>query len=263
MSIDITQIKTMPNYSLTVPSMRVSKFSMKLNNLVSSMYLNMYRDGIGLAAPQIGVNLSCIILNTNLTKDNKETQEQFRPSHLYVRINNENKECYALFNAKILTYCDTKILDKGEGCLSVPCYENINFLGHVTRYKKITITYQDIIGNQHQVNLDGLPAIVIQHELDHLNGILFVHRMKHQDNKKLDTLLAKYSAIYSRHRQIKAENFKAAIEQFMEYGMQNILNQNTYTNIEDIHKFGEERNMDKNIISEICNNIQYFESDDV
>ncbi|MGE6753281.1 peptide deformylase [Rossellomorea sp. NPDC071047] len=108
------------------------------------------RPGIGLAAPQI--NISKRMLAVNVT-DNQ--------GKLY---------SYALFNPKIISHSIEKAyLTSGEGCLSV----DRNVPGFVPRYARVTVKGWDIDGNEVKLRLKGLPSIVFQHEIDHLNGIMF------------------------------------------------------------------------------------------
>jgi peptide deformylase len=107
------------------------------------------RPGIGLAAPQI--NVSKRMIAVHLTD-----QDQ-----LY---------SYALFNPKIISHSVEKAyLTAGEGCLSV----DRDVLGFVPRYARITITGTTLEGKEVKLRLKGLPAICFQHEIDHLNGIMF------------------------------------------------------------------------------------------
>ncbi|MGD6803506.1 peptide deformylase [Rossellomorea aquimaris] len=108
------------------------------------------RTGIGLAAPQIDVLKRMLAVHVTDLKGN-----------LY---------SYALFNPKIVSHSVEKAyLTSGEGCLSV----DRHVPGYVPRYARITVKGIDIEGNPVKVRLKGMPAIVFQHELDHLNGIMF------------------------------------------------------------------------------------------
>lgn len=108
------------------------------------------RPGIGLAAPQLGISKRMIAIH--VTDDNEE---------LY---------SYALFNPKIVSHSTQKsYLAGGEGCLSV----DREVPGLVPRYAKITVKAVDLDGKEIKIRLKGLPAIVFQHEIDHLNGIMF------------------------------------------------------------------------------------------
>lgn len=104
-------------------------------------------DGLGIAAPQIAKSIRLII----------------------VRYKDDN---LALLNPKITSKSILKEIDE-EGCLSVP-----NVYGQVKRCKKITVKYQDPQGKLRKISGQGLFARVIQHEVDHLDGILFIDKAK-------------------------------------------------------------------------------------
>lgn len=116
------------------------------------------RPGIGLAAPQINVAKRMIAIHTRDEKDK-----------LY---------SYALFNPKIVSHSvELSYLASGEGCLSV----DEAFPGFVPRYARITVKATDITGEEIKLRLKGMVAIVFQHEIDHLNGIMFYdHINKHE-----------------------------------------------------------------------------------
>lgn len=114
------------------------------------------RPGIGLAAPQI--NVSKRMIAVHLTD-----QDQ-----LY---------SYALFNPKIISHSVEKAyLTAGEGCLSV----DRAVPGFVPRYARITVTGTTLEGENVKLRLKGLPAICFQHEIDHLNGIMFYDHINEQ-----------------------------------------------------------------------------------
>lgn len=108
------------------------------------------RPGIGLAAPQI--NVSKRMLAVHVTDEKGELHS------------------YALFNPKILSHSVEKTyLTSGEGCLSVD--ESIP--GYVPRYARITVKGYNLDGEEVKLRLKGIVAVVMQHEIDHLNGIMF------------------------------------------------------------------------------------------
>lgn len=116
------------------------------------------RAGIGLAAPQVNVSKRMIAVHLK-EKDDK----------LY---------SYALFNPKLLSHSVEKAyLTTGEGCLSV----NRPVSGYVPRYARITVGGTDLEGNSVLLRLKGIPAICFQHEIDHLNGIMFYDRINKED----------------------------------------------------------------------------------
>ncbi|MCA1029893.1 peptide deformylase [Bacillus timonensis] len=116
------------------------------------------RPGIGLAAPQINVAKRMIAIH--VTDENGE---------LY---------SYALFNPKIISHSIEKsYLTTGEGCLSV----DRDVPGIVPRYARIKIKAVNIDGEDITIRLKGLPAIVFQHEIDHLNGVMFYDHINSED----------------------------------------------------------------------------------
>lgn len=111
------------------------------------------RPGIGLAAPQIGLSKRMIAV---LLTDGDQLYE------------------YALFNPKIISHSvELTYLEGGEGCLSV----DKDIPGNVPRYARIQVKGTDLDGNEVKIRLKGLPAICFQHEIDHLDGILFYDRI--------------------------------------------------------------------------------------
>ncbi len=116
------------------------------------------RPGVGLAAPQIGISKRMIAVHFT---------------------DYEEKEySYGLFNPKIISHSVEKsYLSTGEGCLSV----DRDVPGYVPRYKKITVKATDLDGNEVSLRLKGLASIVFQHEIDHLNGIMFYDHINKQD----------------------------------------------------------------------------------
>lgn len=120
------------------------------------------RPGIGLAAPQINVLKRMIAV--------------------HVRDENGNLFSYALFNPRIVSHSvERSYLTSGEGCLSV----DEPFPGYVPRYARITVKGFDVEGTEVKIRLKGLPAIVFQHEIDHLNGIMFYDHIDKTDKYKI------------------------------------------------------------------------------
>ncbi|MDQ0253885.1 peptide deformylase [Evansella vedderi] len=120
------------------------------------------RPGVGIAAPQINVSKRMIA----------------------VRVEDHNEELIevGLFNPKIVSHSvETTYLENGEGCLSV----DREVPGIVRRYARLKVEGTTLEGKKVKLKLKGLPAIVFQHEIDHLNGIMFYDRIAENDpNKK-------------------------------------------------------------------------------
>jgi len=117
--------------------------------------------GIGLSANQLGLNLRLFVAQIQATK--------LRSANSIV---SEDQKFYAIFNPEIIKASKEKSLLE-EGCLSVPGY-----YGEVERPEKITLVGQDRYGKKVKIKAWGLLAKVFQHEVDHLNGILFIDKAK-------------------------------------------------------------------------------------
>ena len=150
------KIKRIGDRCLRLTSEEVVFDKNEIHKLFTDMCEAMYEeDGIGLAAPQIGINKRVIIVD-------ETTEAHGRYTHLMV-------------NPKI-TWRSEEEVTFDEGCLSVPDKN-----GEVSRPKEIRITFQNKDGKYKKWKLDGLAARVVQHEVDHLDGILFVDYLKEND----------------------------------------------------------------------------------
>ena len=127
----------------------VQNIDAKVKKIIQDMYDTLHeKSGLGLAANQVGILRRLVVLT------NPNTNEDM------VLINPEWKEV------------DTEKETGEEGCLSVPgIYSKVN------RFRKIQVTAQDVQGKQLDFLADGLLARIVQHEVDHLNGILFIDRL--------------------------------------------------------------------------------------
>lgn len=120
------------------------------------------QEGIGLAAPQVAESRSLFVIDLSL-------------------IENEGVPM-AVINPEIISATGKSVLE--EGCLCVP-----DIREEITRAETIRVKYQDIHGNSHEETIAGLKARVFQHEIDHLNGILFVDRLGSMKRKLLQKKL--------------------------------------------------------------------------
>ncbi len=140
-----------PNPILRQKSAKIKKISHKIKRLALDMEKTMLeKDGIGLAAPQVGKNLRIIAINT---KDGP----------------------LLMFNPKITRKSWLKEWGE-EGCLSLP-----KIYGKVKRKRNVRAVYLDENGQKKKIKAEGLLARVIQHEIDHLNGVLFIDYMAKKD----------------------------------------------------------------------------------
>lgn len=160
------KVLTYPHPTLRIKSEPVTKFDKILEKLLDDMVETMYaQEGIGLAAIQVGKPICAIVIDVS-QKDKAEPG-------LTKLINPEIIE-----TAEKTTY--------NEGCLSVPEINEI-----VSRHKNIKIKAQDEKGNERIIDAGGLFSICIQHELDHLNGVLFIDRLSRLKRELLKNKLKK------------------------------------------------------------------------
>lgn len=153
--------------------------------LVDDMFETMYAtDGIGLAAPQVGVSKRILVLDIEQPRDEEDwTKRRAKPL------------CF--INPEI-TWTSDDLRVYSEGCLSVP-----GQYADVTRPEKIKIKYLDYDGKAQEMDADGLLATCLQHEMDHLNGILFVD---HLSTLKKDMILRKMKKFTRENAEEMAES---------------------------------------------------------
>jgi peptide deformylase len=146
----------------------IKNFDVHLKQFAEKMLETMYaNNGIGLAAPQVGKSLMICVIDVRSNQD--ET------SHRYIydgrKVPVEFMMPLIMINPELKLIADVQICFE-EGCLSFP-----NIRGEVIRPEKIDTHFQDVNGSAHQLECGGLLSRVIQHEVDHLNGVLFIDRM--------------------------------------------------------------------------------------
>lgn len=128
-----------------------------LKQLIEDMFETMHHsDGIGLAAPQIGLSIRLIVIDASPLEEDDPKLKNFKK---------------VFINARITERFGEKKLYK-EGCLSIP-----NLREEVEREEKIRIEYLDENFESHDEIFDGIPARIIQHEYDHLEGVMFTDRV--------------------------------------------------------------------------------------
>ena len=137
-----------------------------LKELISEMAEAMFKepDGIGIAAPQIGESLRVFLVSAEVKRiDSGEPHDASKK---------KSKDFLVFINPQIKKFSAKKSKDV-EGCLSVR-----GFYGEVTRPEKLNVEYFDETGKKHSRGASGLFARVVQHEIDHLNGVLFIDKAK-------------------------------------------------------------------------------------
>ena len=160
----ILEILTYPNKKLFVKSLEVKVFDEGLHKFLDDMYETMIaKNGIGLAAIQTGEAKRVLIVNL-VDEESKEQRKE---------------DLLEIMNPKILRK-EGEIIYQ-EGCLSVPGYYE-----DVKRAEFITLEYQDRFGQRQELEADGLLSVAIQHEMDHLDGHLFIERIGYNKRKKFD-----------------------------------------------------------------------------
>ncbi|MBW2654675.1 MAG: peptide deformylase [Deltaproteobacteria bacterium] len=153
----ILKILTYPEKSLLQPSDKIDTIDDDIKKLSEDMGETMFNaPGVGLAAPQIGVNKRILLYDSNAANPNND---------------GSTKEFTALINPKIIAASGSIISEK-EACLSV-----LDYSADVKRYEKVTVKALNIEGKKLEFDAEGILAIIMQHEIDHLNGILFIDRI--------------------------------------------------------------------------------------
>ncbi len=161
----LLDIVTLPNKILRNRTQPIMNFDAPLQLLVDDMIETM-RDapGVGLAAPQIGRSIKLTVIETLPEVDEEGNEIE------------DSRELFVITNPEIVwTSRDT--VDGIEGCLSIPGY-----LGEIERYDSIRVRAQDRHGKKIKLRLSGWTARIFQHEIDHLNGVLYIDRLTDQEN---------------------------------------------------------------------------------
>ena len=165
----IHDIVIYPDPRLKLVSEAVTAFDAELHTLLDDMYETMVaKNGVGLAAIQIGVPRRVLIINVPIENDEGEPAEQPRENTLEI-IN------------PVITYRSEDTVKFQEGCLSVP-----GFYEDIERHAMVTIAYRDRHGERFVIEDDEFLAIALQHEIDHLDGKLFIEKLSFTKRKKFE-----------------------------------------------------------------------------
>ncbi|MEX0590082.1 MAG: peptide deformylase [Xanthobacteraceae bacterium] len=161
----IRSIVVLPDKRLRLVSEPVARIDAEVKKLVADMFDTMYEaPGVGLAAIQLGVPKRVVTIDATRGE--------------------EEKQPIALINPEIFWISEEKIGHE-EGCLSIPEY-----LDEVERAERVRFRFLDLEGKRHEVEADGLLARVVQHEIDHINGVLFID---HLSKLKRDRVTKKFT----------------------------------------------------------------------
>ena len=176
----IRRIYETPDAVLRQTSKPVETFDDELKTLAADMLETMYEaPGIGLAAVQVGVPIRLLVID--LQEPEEEGDDPVKDPRVFI-------------NPEILWHSDHDV-PYTEGCLSVP-----EQYAEVMRPDKIRARWKDVDGKSYEEEIDGLLAVCLQHEMDHLNGVLFID---HLSRLKRDMVLKKL-AKWRKEQQQKA-----------------------------------------------------------
>jgi len=151
-NMTMLEILTYPNQFLQQPTKPVENIDGMVQRLIDDMTATMYAvPGVGLAAIQVGCDKSILVYDISPPEEGRSLQ--------------------VLINPRIVS-SSGEVLSENEGCLSVPEYR-----ADVKRATQIVVEGLDREGNVITIEAEGFPAIVLQHEIDHLNGTLFIDRL--------------------------------------------------------------------------------------
>ncbi len=152
-----------PDKRLKEVSQAVETFDADLHTLLDNMYDTMLEsNGIGLAAIQVGIAKRVLLLCI----PDEEGEQHF-------------EDLLEIINP--VTSNEDGIIVYQEGCLSVP-----SFYEDVERHERLTLSYQDRHGNHKELEAEGLLSVAIQHEIDHLDGKLFIEKLSYTRRKKFE-----------------------------------------------------------------------------
>ncbi|MDR1777406.1 MAG: peptide deformylase [Desulfovibrio sp.] len=157
-----------PDPRLTRTCEAVAAVNDEIRTLVADMFETMYAlRGVGLAAPQVGRPLRLLVMDTAMQDEAPSPRVVINPQ---------------------LELFGREIVSEREGCLSIP----LEFRADVVRREEARLAATDLAGNSFELELSGFPAIVAQHEFDHLNGVLFIDHISRLRRTLYDKRLKKW-----------------------------------------------------------------------
>lgn len=148
-------IRTVPDLILRQKAKRVKTVDKNLRQLIVDMKETMAAaNGVGLAAPQVGISLRIVVVS--------------------IPHKGEKNEEYVIINPEIVRRKGERVVK--EGCLSIPGY-----IGEILRSERVRLRGTDPEGKEIRIHAEGMLAEVLEHETDHLNGVLYVDHLESQD----------------------------------------------------------------------------------
>lgn len=170
------EVVQFPHPALRYKSKPITQIDAKLRTVVAEMFELMYEHrGIGLAANQVGIPWRFFIINPSGDSKNKDEEFVFINPEITERTGSEEAE---------------------EGCLSLP-----QVYGQVRRPEKITVQAFGLDGKGFMMELEDLPARVVQHETDHLDGVMFFDRMTETSARELQPQLDDFETLFRKQQE--------------------------------------------------------------
>lgn len=176
----VREVLKFPDPRLREVSQPVEKVTAELRTLVEDMFETMYAEaGIGLAAPQVGELIRLLVIDIRPRENGRYKLENL------TELEQKVKFPIAIFNPQIVKQEGATTYD--EGCLSVP-----TFFETVKRALYVEVTGLDKNGDPLTIKTDGLLAICLQHEMDHLDGKLFIDHLSLVKSNKIKNQIKKH-----------------------------------------------------------------------
>ena len=164
----LLDIVTYPDPRLKERCVPVAEITDEIRQLAANMTETMYAaPGVGLAAPQVGRSLRMLVMDPGVQEGERSPRVLINPE---------------------LEPLGEVITSEQEGCLSVP----LNYRADVPRYSKVRLKATALDGTPIDEELEGFPAVVLQHEVDHLDGTLFIDRVSHLRRTLYDSKVKKW-----------------------------------------------------------------------
>ena len=164
----ILDIVTYPDPRLKEVCKPITEVTDEIRQLAADMLETMYvAPGVGLAAPQVGRNIRMLVMDPAMKDEEKQPRVLINPE---------------------LTLSGEEVISEQEGCLSVP----MNYRADVHRMSNVHLRAMDLDGNIIEEDLEECPAIIMQHEYDHLDGILFIDKISRLRRTLYDSKVKKW-----------------------------------------------------------------------